>query len=361
MMNIKPSLSIPSAISFDFTLDDVQSLSITPKRLTDIDSWHGHIPFAFWLVKRLEPSVFVELGVHKGDSYSAFCQAVQAFSLSTACYGVDSWTGDDHAGAYAETIYQEYSRYHDQHYAGFSRLVRSTFDEALNYFADGSIDLLHIDGQHTYEDVKHDFESWLPKLSDRAIVLFHDINVREREFGVWKFFLELSQQYSGGTFSFIHSHGLGVLIVGDKTPGIIKCLGRLEDEDATFVRFVFSTFGQFIKAHATESMLRFKVEELESMLRFKVEELESALRDAISAAETAEKLRVESSVVYEEQIKSGEMERRQMEVDFYKAEFKLAHRLQEKDRLLEMLIRSRSMRLTKPLRYLTTVVRRWRR
>ena len=61
-----------------------------PERLTDVASWHGHIPFAFWLMENLQPSVFVELGTHKGDSYCAFLQAVAKFSLSTVCYAVDT-------------------------------------------------------------------------------------------------------------------------------------------------------------------------------------------------------------------------------------------------------------------------------
>ena len=39
-----------------------------PRRLTDVSAWHEHIPFAFYAVDVLRPSLFVELGTHKGDS-----------------------------------------------------------------------------------------------------------------------------------------------------------------------------------------------------------------------------------------------------------------------------------------------------
>jgi glycosyltransferase involved in cell wall biosynthesis len=195
---------------------------INSKRLEYPPSWVGHIPFASWVIHAMEPKVFVELGTHSGNSYFAFCQSIQENALSTKAYAVDTWQGDEHAGLYDETIWQDVKTYNDENYEGFSTLIRKTFDDAVNEFENGSIDLLHIDGLHTYEAVKHDFETWLPKLSSRGVILFHDTVVKERGFGVYKLWGELEQQYSG--FSFEHSHGLGVLLVGKKCDLSFKAL-----------------------------------------------------------------------------------------------------------------------------------------
>jgi GT2 family glycosyltransferase len=196
-----------------------------PTRLVYPYAWEGHICAAFWLAKTVKPALFVELGTQSGNSYGAFCQGIVESGLACRAYAVDTWKGDDHAGFYGEEVFADLNAFNGRHYGQFSTLVRSTFEEARPYFADDSIDLLHIDGLHTYEAVKHDFETWQSTLSEKGVVIFHDTNVRQNGFGVWKLWAELASRYP--SFEFDHSHGLGILGVGTRQPEPLKQLFEL--------------------------------------------------------------------------------------------------------------------------------------
>src|SRR5262245_57272541 len=113
--------------------------------------WIGHLALGAWVVRQLAPTVLVELGTHTGNSYFSFCQSVVEAGLATKCFAIDTWRGDAHSGEYDEQVFADVHAHNEQHYAGFSRLLRMTFDAALEQFADGSIELFHLDGLHTYE------------------------------------------------------------------------------------------------------------------------------------------------------------------------------------------------------------------
>jgi GT2 family glycosyltransferase/glycosyltransferase involved in cell wall biosynthesis len=194
----------------------------------------------FWLISALRPQTFVELGAHLGYSYFAACQAVRRLDLSTICHAVDNWKGDEHAGFYGDEIYRDVLSYNQHYYSGFSTLIRANFADARSFFPDASIELLHIDGRHYYDDVREDFLSWRGKLAENAIVLFHDTNVREHEFGVWKFFRELRDEYRA--FEFKHGHGLGVLATG-QIPDGLEHLFSGDPQEAHAVRETYSALG----------------------------------------------------------------------------------------------------------------------
>jgi GT2 family glycosyltransferase len=303
-----------------------------PRRLTDVTSWHEHVPFAFYAVAALRPRLLVELGTWKGDSYCAFCQAVSTLGLGTRCYAVDTWEGDIHTGPYGPHVLDDLRAHHDPLYGSFSSLLRQTFDEAADRFADGSVDLLHIDGCHTYEAVAHDVETWLPKLSDRGVVLLHDTSVREADFGVWRLWDELADRYP--SFAFAHGHGLGVLAAEPRVePSFVAFLeaARREPIAGAF----FAALGSRVSALAAAELTAARLAAVEEALR--AAEL-AAEREAAAAHEA--RARADAA--------RAELERTERQV-------------RERELDLERVTRSASWRLTAPLRAAKRDVRHARR
>jgi len=176
-------------------------------------TWWGHVWFAYDLVSNMKPKCIVELGTHYGVSFLSICQAIKDGEVACELHAVDTWEGDSQARVgYEEkdVVYNGLKKEIDLNFGDLKiNLHRKKFDEALLEFKDSSIDVLHIDGFHSYEAVKHDFESWLPKVKDGGVILFHDIHEYKEGFGVHILWKELKQKYN--TIEFDHYHGLGVL------------------------------------------------------------------------------------------------------------------------------------------------------
>ncbi len=176
-------------------------------------AWSGHYFFAYDLVSNVKPKIIVELGTHKGNSLFSFAQAIKDNKLDTELHGIDSWEGEKHAGYYDESVYENFLKISKEYYKNVNIVAHKMyFDDAVTKFKDSSIDILHVDGLHTYDAVKHDFETWLPRVNkETGIVLFHDVCEKSRDFGVYILWEELKKRYK--TITFDHYHGLGVLFV----------------------------------------------------------------------------------------------------------------------------------------------------
>jgi GT2 family glycosyltransferase len=317
-------------------------------------AWLDHGPFAFWLIDAVRPSVVAELGTHNGYSYFAFCQAVKALGLDARCYAIDHWEGDEHAGEYGDEIYRKVMGYNDTHYSSFSRLVRATFDEALEHFEDGSIDLLHIDGRHFYDDVAHDFRSWQPKLSNRAVVLFHDINVREREFGVFKLWGEVKSQYP--SFEFHHGHGLGVLGFGANLPERMVDFFEAADHPgvALDIRRTYARLGVAFKsaydAEHINTHLKDHIEWLDSRIVAERDEAQRNMQTALERAhENAIEVESRARERFAELAEKHELLSEKLEGEVaWRAS--LETELKRRETLIKSLKNSTSWRITAPIR-----------
>ena len=237
-------------------------------------AWLAHVPFGMFIIDLVRPRTFVELGTHYGVSYCAICQAVKSLNLDTRCFAVDTWQGDAQTGYYGEEVLQDLRNHHDPLYGAFSQLIRSTFDEALPHFGDCTVDLLHIDGCHTYEAVRHDFETWLSKMSRRGVVMLHDIAVQDGDFGVWRLWKEVKAEYPH--FEFAHGHGLGILAVGPGHPASLDALLAASSEEQQ-IREYFLQLGSRLEQEAEILALKAREEKCRAQIA-KLEKERDAIR-----------------------------------------------------------------------------------
>ncbi len=251
-------------------------------------AWEAHVPFLFCLLRYVRPRRFVELGTHFGNSFFAACQAVRDMGLGTECIAVDYWRGDPQAGYYGEEVFARFLQVLHGKYAGIGKYIRKRFDDASHQFEAGSIDLLHIDGLHTYEAVANDFYIWLPKMSASGIVMLHDTHERAEAYEVWRLWEEIKQSYP--YFEFEHGHGLGVALVGSNPSRRIKEMFDVfsRPECVQYLQAFFSHIGgQNEVLYKASNIMRVK----DAALR----EREAALREKEAALMTLDRMLAEST------------------------------------------------------------------
>ncbi|MFM9994723.1 MAG: class I SAM-dependent methyltransferase [Phycisphaerales bacterium] len=193
----------------EWTISDPEFQADAVVPLNPVYPWSGHRNFAYDLVRWVRPGRIVELGVHWGTSFFAFAQAIKDEKLPTRLIGVDTFKGDEHAGAYGGEVLAAVRTVIDRYFPTQDIVLHEGyFNDALPRVEDESVDILHIDGLHTHEACRCDYAAWLPKLAPEGVVLFHD-TAPSTGYGSASFWKEIAARHP--SFAFEHSWGLGVL------------------------------------------------------------------------------------------------------------------------------------------------------
>lgn len=130
-----------------------------------------------------EGGIFVELGCFKGKSTSFIVTEIVNKGKAVKYYTVDSFEGHTDSNDNKEVeaykgisdIEIDFDR-NTKHLDGKFQKIKSLSHESANLFEDNSVDICFIDAGHSYEAVKKDIESWLPKMKKGGVISGHDYN-----------------------------------------------------------------------------------------------------------------------------------------------------------------------------------------
>ncbi|MBB3204281.1 putative O-methyltransferase YrrM [Rhodopirellula rubra] len=125
----------------------------------------------FELVLEGGPHVVVEIGSYLGASTCFMANALKRLKSVPVLYAVDTWRNDAMPEGERDT-YDEFCSNLDS-YGSTVQKIRSTSAEAASRFTK-PIDLLFIDGDHSYEGVLNDWIAWSKHLASGATVVMHD-------------------------------------------------------------------------------------------------------------------------------------------------------------------------------------------
>jgi len=121
------------------------------------------------IFKELNPKYILEIGTADGGTLFCFCKLADS---NATIVSIDF-------GGYPEwkiPIYQAFKKENQRLYLlRKDSHKKETLDEVLKILNGNQVDFLFIDGDHTYEGVKKDFEMYGPLVRKGGIVAFHDI------------------------------------------------------------------------------------------------------------------------------------------------------------------------------------------
>lgn len=125
----------------------------------------------------------VEIGSYHGKSAVNLAHAVTKKGNRATVYCVDTWRNENIEQARNLDVFDRFTANTARH-SGVIVPLRGRSEEVGARWDKGPIDVLFIDGDHSYAGVVRDVEAWMPHLRPGGIALFHDTGLEDVERGI---------------------------------------------------------------------------------------------------------------------------------------------------------------------------------
>ena len=129
-----------------------------------------------WLVEEHAPKTVCEIGTYAGGTLYCFCRLAQPDATIVSIDKPMGRFGGGYTDERAEEIQKLFPR--EQQTVTLIRAdshLPATREQLQGILGGAQLDLLFIDGDHTYEGVRSDFEMYSPMVRAGGMVGFHDI------------------------------------------------------------------------------------------------------------------------------------------------------------------------------------------
>ena len=167
------------------------------------------------IFKEINPKYVLEIGTAKGGNLFCFCKLARD---DATIISIDL-PEEQFGGGYPEwkiPIYQAFAKENQKLYLlRKDSHSKETLEEVKKILNGNQLDFLFIDGDHSYEGVKKDFEMYSPLVRKGGIIAFHDIvnnDPSRLDIEVPKFFNEIKGNYLYKEFIIDKiNYGIGIL------------------------------------------------------------------------------------------------------------------------------------------------------
>lgn len=176
--------------------------------------------------KTVSPKVVVEIGPGHGGTMFVLSRIASPEATLVTMDLPAKFLGMGHP-KWMDELFREFPRKSQRlHILRGDSHEKSTFEDLTKILGGRSIDLLFIDGDHSYEGVKKDFEMYSPLVRKGGLIAFHDIleHTRPPYLGVSRLWAELKKQ--GDCVEVVGPRdansellgGIGIMTVGCSAP-----------------------------------------------------------------------------------------------------------------------------------------------